>query len=141
MAYNVKMAEKELQRRFEENNWQELSLTMKCGETVTVVPYCGSTDHIEFYWIESEKVSIPCGDTLEDVAKALCSFENRLAENKRLTGWLKRYILEHKDECPPQWRSDFSDTYKHVFGHRPELPVEQLVKWAQSDSEKAAKYI
>ncbi len=138
----VEKIEKELVDRFMENGFKAVTMTMECnGDRVTITP-CGykditSIDDVEFFLMDSGKVNFCGGESLTYVAKCISEYEDRLAEDARAVESLKKYIREHGERS--NW-DVVSDWHKDIFGHRPHVSTEQIIRWANGGSSMSARY-
>lgn len=91
----------ELERRLQENNYKEISITMKCnGDTVTITPCARMGDvtslsDAEYFLVISPSIPWLGGDTLEDVAKQIANYENTIADNNDEKEKCRKFFKEN----------------------------------------------
>lgn len=132
--------ERELRRRIEEAGFEAITVTMKCnGDKVTITP-CGygakSFDDIEYYLLDSPTVNLCGRDTLAEVAEVLLGYADRIREDEEAVEGLKAHIRKYGYESDWDFVSDF---HKDLFGHRPHVGADRLIRWAYSDSKESAR--
>lgn len=135
--------EAELKNRFEASSFEPITVEMKCnGDKIEIIP-CGyfaeitSFDQIDWYLMHSQVVNFCGGSKLSDIAKVLNNYQEYLEEDAKALESLKAHIRKYGKDS--DW--DFvSDYHKDIFGHRPHVGVDQIIKWANSDSKKSARY-
>ena len=133
----------ELAKRIDAAGFRKITITMKVnGDKITITP-CGdeyelhSFDEVEFYILESQKMNLCGGETLDYVAKTISRYEELLEEDAQGLKALKAHIRKYGENS--DW--DFvSDYHKDLFGHRPHVPNSQVIAWAHSDSVGSARY-
>lgn len=104
--YTVDATKKALIKRFEENGWKELELTLKTGDTVWITPchYGGGTpsvDNIEYYLMDSDSVYLCGSESLDKVAETLNNFstlkKEAASEKETLQKYFEDNIAGHSD--------------------------------------------
>ena len=133
--------ERELRRLIAEAGFETITVTMKCnGDKVTITP-CGygakSFDDIEYYLLDSPTVNLCGRDTLAEVAEVLLGYADRIREDEEDIERLKAYIRDNG--FGSDWDS-VSDWHKDLFGHRPHVGRDRLIRWAYSDSKGSARF-
>lgn len=133
--------ERELRRLIAEAGFEAITVTMKCNrDKVTITP-CGygaeSFDDIEFYLLDSPTVNLCGRDSLAEVAEVLLGYADRIREDEEAVEGLKAHIREYGFESDWDFVSDF---HKDLFGHRPHVGKDRLIRWAYSDSKGSARF-
>lgn len=133
--------ERELRRLITEAGFEPITVTMKCnGDRVTITP-CGygaeSFDDIEYYLLDSPTVNLCGRDSLAEVAEVLLGYADRIREDEEAVEGLKAHIREYGFESDWDFVSDF---HKDLFGHRPHVGRDRLIRWAYSDSKGSARF-
>lgn len=133
--------ERELRRLIAEAGFEAITVTMKCnGDKVTITP-CGygakSFDDIDFYLIDSPTVNLCGRGTLAEVAEVLLGYADRIREDEEAVEGLKAHIRKYGYESDWDFVSDF---HKDLFGHRPHVGADRLIRWAYSDSKGSARF-
>lgn len=127
MVYVEKIKE-ELAKRLKDNNYEEISITMKCnGDVVTIKPMSQNGDittleDAEYFLVHSPSLPWLGGDTLDVVAKQIAEYTNTLAQNAIEKQQLREYFMTRiagKDYNADDW-GYYSDWYKDVYGRRPQ---------------------
>ena len=134
---------KELAKRIEAAKFGEITITMKVnGDRIRITP-CSylpkikSFNDVEYYLMDSCKLNLCGGETLDYVAKTLTRYDELLDEDAKALESLKAHIRKYGEGS--DW--DFvSDYHKDIFGHRPHVPHSQVIAWANSDSTGSARY-
>ena len=135
--------EMELRKRIEANNFEAITVTMKCnGDKVRITP-CGyapvitSFEAIDFYLVDSPSINL-CGDSkLERVAHTLDTYAELLEEDAKEIEQLKAHIRQYGENADWDWVSDW---HKDLFGHRPHVGHKQIIAWANSTSSNSARF-
>lgn len=133
--------ERELRRLIAEAGFEAITVTMKYnGDRVTITP-CGyrakSFDDIEFYLLDSPTVNLCGRETLDEVAHVLLGYADRIREDEEAVEGLKAHIRKYGYESDWDFVSDF---HKDLFGHRPHVGADRLIRWAYSDSKGSARF-
>lgn len=139
----IEKIKKELEKRFIESGFKSITITMKVNnDKIVINPCCykadiNSFDDIEWYLMDSQKLNLCGGETLEYIAKTLARYEELLKEDEEGLKSLKEHIRKYRENS--DW--DFvSDYHKDLFGHRPHVPHSQVIAWAISDSKGSARF-
>lgn len=134
--------ERELRRLIAEAGFEAITVTMKCnGDKVTITPCgCGnisSFDDVEFYLLNSTGANLCGRETLDQVAEVLLGYADRIREDEEAVEGLKAHIRKYGYESDWDFVSDF---HKDLFGHRPHVGADRLIRWAYSDSKGSARF-
>lgn len=113
----------ELVKRIMDNNFERISISMKCNGDViyitpcSMVPEITSFDDIEYFLIDC---SLPWAgnDKIEKVADFIIDYQNRVDENEQEKIRLKEYYKKYHNTSKMDW-SWYSDWHKDVYGYRP----------------------
>ena len=117
----------ELIRRFEENNWDEITIEMKCDNAkVYITPCTMDINHItkleqcEYFLMSCTSMMMYGHDKLEDVVKDIMNYESNLKRNNEEIEKCRQYWLKNIKNSTDKYMDDFySDWHKDLFGHRP----------------------
>lgn len=98
--YTVEATRKALIKRFEENGWKELMLTLKTGDRVWITPcYYGkgipSAENIEYFLMESDSVYLCGSERLDKVAETLNNFSQIKDEDEQSKLELQQYFRDN----------------------------------------------
>lgn len=108
--YTVNATKSALIKRFEENGWKELELTLKTGDRVWITPcYYGdgtpSVNDIEYYLMDSDSVYLCGSESVDKVAETLNNFSQLKDEDEQSKTELQKYFEDniegHSDE---EWK-------------------------------------
>lgn len=112
----------ELVRRLKANNFEEITIEMKCnGDKITITP-CSyvdikSVDDIDYYLVDC-RLPWAGNDNLMWVANFILNYQQRIDENevekKKLRAYYNKY--HNTDKMDWDW---YINWYKDVYGHRP----------------------
>ena len=134
---------KELAERIKAARFESIVITMKVnGDRIRITP-CSylseikSFDDVDFYIMESCKVNLCGGETLDYVAKTLARYNELLDEDAKALESLKAHIRKYGENSDWEFVSDY---HKDIFGHRPHVANSQVIAWANSDSTGSARY-
>lgn len=128
--------EQELRKRIEAADFGKITIQMKCnGDTIVITPCCWSDESswktAEYFLVDSQYLPWLGADTIEKVADEIARYEELLKERTDSVNELKAYIKENAFDSDWSWVSDW---HKDLFGHRPHVGQDKLVRWAYSDS-------
>ena len=143
MEKRMSNTERELRRLIEAAGFEAITVTMKCnGDRVTITPCtnggkASSFDDIDYYLIDSPSVNLCGSERLGDVASTLLRYKEELVETENSIEALKEYIRTHTYES--DW-GYVSDWHKDLFGHRPHVGEDRLIRWAFNSSKNSARF-
>lgn len=108
-----------------ESNFKPFTITMKVnGDEIHITPmhrYFGEVTSPEdpIYWL-TESPCLPwIGGDLDDLADDLLHYAEKIARRMAEMNALHEFYVEHCDDLDNEWRSEYSDWHKDVYGHRP----------------------
>ena len=112
----------ELEKRFADNNFDEITIEMKCnGDKITIVP-CSYADiksikDIDYYLVNC-RLPWAGSDDLMWVADFLANYDNKIKANEKSKKELRDYYNKYHNTPQMDW-SWYSDWHKDVYGYRP----------------------
>ena len=117
----------ELIRRFKENNFNEIKLTMKYDNAVVVITPCtmgcvpmNKIEDVEYFLMKCTTINTYGSENLDDVVDFLVNYENEVKENEEQIEKCRKYWEEHVRYSTDKYMDDFySDWHKDLFGYRP----------------------
>lgn len=115
----------ELVKRFEENNWEEIVITMKCDGTKIFIDPCCYADNktleqVEYFLMNCSTMNLCGRETIEQVVEVIVEYETMLKESASDVEKCRQYWLKHvKNNTEPYMDDFYSDWHKELFGHRP----------------------
>lgn len=134
--------ELELRNRLEANNFEPITIVMKCnGDDVCITPCSdvrdiNSFDDIDWYLVDSPSLNL-VGGTLANIADKLDHYAELIKESEEEVEQLKDHIRQYGEASDWSWVSDW---HKDLFGHRPHVGHEQLIAWANSKNTDSARF-
>lgn len=129
---NVK---KELKKRLINNNFKPIKITMKCNNDVLTITPCSQNgeikniEDVEYYLVHSSFLPWLGGDTLDEIATQILTYQQTLKSLIKRRDELKKFYQEkiepHKNDenwlCQSSDFQTYSDWHKELYGHRPHL--------------------
>lgn len=117
----------ELIRRFEENNWNEITITMKCDNAVVVITPCtmgcvpmNKIEDVDYFLMKCTTINTCGSENLDDIVKFLVNYEKEVKENETDIEKCRKYWEKHVKNSTDKYMDDFySDWHKDLFGYRP----------------------
>lgn len=121
---------KELENRFQKNNWKPIQIQMKSTQEtllLTACSYCESItrlDDVEWILVEGS-VCKYLGGLPEEVADRLARYDELIKENENDKNKCRLYFekyIKNKDTSTDEFQSHYefySDWHKDIFGFRP----------------------
>lgn len=100
--YTIEKTKEALIKKFQENNWEELTLTLKTGDTVWINPCPAvygkevkSPADIEYYLMSSDTVYLCGADNLDKVADTLNNFSDLKKQDLSEKDYLEKYFQDN----------------------------------------------
>ena len=113
-----------LEARFEEANWNRITITMKCNGDIVEITPCGhgqiSRENVEYFLVEG-RMPWMGADTIEKLAHDLKKKKKIVKEHEEEQEKVREFYRNHiagGRGTADQWEF-FSDWHKDVFGYRP----------------------
>lgn len=101
MAYTIEHTKNELEKRFAENGWNKLELTMRNGITINVTP-CWYGDvppakasECEWFLLDCAEVNLNGDERIEKVAETLNNFEDILQSSNQEKIQCQKFYQDH----------------------------------------------
>lgn len=113
----------ELIKRITVNNFNRISVEMKCNGDVVYITPCSmapeinSFDDIEYFLVDC-RLPWAGNDSIEKIAEFLINYERRIDENEEAKIRLKKYYDKYHNTPKMDW-DGYSDWYKDIYGYRP----------------------
>ena len=92
----------ELVRRFKENNFEEIKLTMKYDNAVVVITPCtmgcvpmNKIEDVEYFLMKCTTINTYGSENLDDVVDFLVNYENEVKGNEEQIEKCRKYWEEH----------------------------------------------
>lgn len=145
-VYIMTKTENALRNRIAANNFDTIKLEMKCnGDVVRItpcsyVPTITSFEQVEWYLIDSPSINLAGSKNLSEVADTLDNYANLLNETDDEIDELKQYIINSVKEGKEIDWGWVSDWHKDLFGHRPHVGEDAMIRWAASPSKTSARF-
>lgn len=132
----------ELTKRLEKANFSTIYITMKYNDDVIeITPCCwgekNSLETCEYFLMNSTVVNLYGAETLREVATTIANYEHIVKDAQSEIIELKNHIKKYGEKTDWQWVSDW---HKDLFGHRPHVSTNQIIRWANSPSMESARF-
>lgn len=126
---------------FEENGYRKIAIEMFNNDMVYITPVGGygevkTLSDVEWFLMDSTGINLCGGSTLDYVVGIIDRYKEFVDEHDRGVEYLKKHVREYGYNS--DW--DFvSDYHKDLFGHRPHVGQDNVIRWAYSTSKDSAR--
>ena len=129
-----------LAKIFEENGYRKIAFEMNNKDMVYITPVgygeVNTLSDVEWFLMDSDRINLCGGDNIDKIVRTINEYNRLIEEHYEGIEALKSHVRKYGRKSDMDFVSDY---HKDLFGHRPHVGIDNVIKWAFSDSKESAR--